>query len=348
MVNQLDRVNNLVTGPLRIALTTRLRSVHECTMEFYSTFTFNSRCDPFDNDGVTFRCGGTRYSISMAQFGVIIGLYTEEDSGNEENTGGVRDLNENECQAAWAQIGEGHYNPSSTKSTKLRDPLYRYIHRVLGYSLSQRHSGGVVGLRDLIVLHCIHNRRHLDVPFLLLRNMHLNQLAHAPTPIFFRGWVYRLYRHSVNIPRSFERSPWPGRVDVHICRSMNLSYEAEDRSVSFQRMQGHAWNPQEALVLHAPPPQYQYHPHGDPGQSSSQGGGFPNFQSLHDLLQENLMCTRNTYTTSPTTHTTGSEPLRETSPISKMTSEASGSTWRGMEEEVMTRTVMETWTRRAE
>ncbi|KAM0003288.1 hypothetical protein Hdeb2414_s0289g00858601 [Helianthus debilis subsp. tardiflorus] len=80
---------------------------------------------------------------------------------------------------------------------------------------------------------------------------------------------------------------------------MNLIYEAEDGSVSFQRMQGHAWNPQEALVLHAPqfqqPPHYQYHPHGDLGQSSSQGGGFPNFQSLHDLLQENLMCTRNTY-----------------------------------------------------
>ena len=60
-------------------------------------------------------------------------------------------------------------------------------------------------------------------------------------------------------------------------------------------MQGHAWNLQEALILHAPPPQYQSQPHGAPGQSSSQGGGVPNFQSLHDLLQENLMCTRNTY-----------------------------------------------------
>ncbi|XP_021975392.1 uncharacterized protein LOC110870522 [Helianthus annuus] len=109
LVNQLDRFNNLITGPLRIALTTRLRSVHECTMEFYSTFTFNSRGDPFDNDRVAFRCGGTRYSISMAQFGSIVRLYTEEDSGNEENTGGVRDLDENERQATWAQIGDIYY-----------------------------------------------------------------------------------------------------------------------------------------------------------------------------------------------------------------------------------------------
>ncbi|KAJ0845210.1 hypothetical protein HanRHA438_Chr15g0711021 [Helianthus annuus] len=168
-VNQWDRFNNLVTEPLRADLTTRLRSVHEYNLEFYSTFVFNSRCDPFDNDGVEFRCGGTKYSISMAQFGSIVGLYAEEDAGNEENTGGLRELPENERQATWAQIGEGHYNPSSTKNTRLRDPLYRYIHRVLTYSLSQRHdSSGIVGLRDLIVLHCIHTRTHLDVPYLLL------------------------------------------------------------------------------------------------------------------------------------------------------------------------------------
>ncbi|MFS7918584.1 hypothetical protein Hanom_Chr03g00202881 [Helianthus anomalus] len=43
--------------------------------------------------------------------------------------------------------------------------------------------------------------------------------------------------------------------------------------------------------------------HGDPGQFSSQGGGFLNFQSLHDLLQENLMCTRNTYNMASNTYT---------------------------------------------
>ncbi|KAF5818608.1 hypothetical protein HanXRQr2_Chr02g0067971 [Helianthus annuus] len=100
---------------------------------------------------------------------------------------------------------------------------------------------------------------------------------------------------------------------------MNLIYEAEDGSVSFQRVQEHAWNPQEALVLHAsqfqPPPQYQYQPHGDPGQSSSQGGGFPNFQSLHDLLQENLMCTRKTYNIASNTYTRVGEIERNISDI---------------------------------
>ncbi|KAJ0927367.1 hypothetical protein HanRHA438_Chr04g0182051 [Helianthus annuus] len=308
-VNQLDRFNNIVTGPLRAALCTRLRSVHEYHMEFYSTFAFKSRADPFDNDGVEFRSGGTVDSISIAQFGAIVGLYTEEDAGDEENTGGLREIPENRRQSAWAQIGDGNYNPSRTKSTQLRDPLYRYIHRVLTYSLSQRHdSSGVVGLRDLVVLHCIHTRTNLDVPYLLLRNMHLNQLATPPTPIYFGGWIYRLFKHFVDrMPRSFQKSPWSGRVDMVICRSMNLIYEADDGTVSFQRVQRYAWNPQEALVLHAPhirpPPQYHYQPQGDPGQSSSQGGGFPNFQSLHDLLQEKLMCTRNTYNMASNTYT---------------------------------------------
>ncbi|XP_022024634.1 uncharacterized protein LOC110924970 [Helianthus annuus] len=104
-------------------------------MEFYSTFMFNSRCDPFDNDGVAFRCGGTRYSISMTQFGSIVGLYIEEDSGNEENTGGVRDLDENERQAAWAQISEGHYNPSSTKNLKIASFILKKKLKILSSNI---------------------------------------------------------------------------------------------------------------------------------------------------------------------------------------------------------------------
>ncbi|KAJ0565621.1 hypothetical protein HanIR_Chr06g0264641 [Helianthus annuus] len=175
--------------------------------------------------------------------------------------------------------------------------------------------------------------------------MHLNRLARAPTPIFFWGRVYRLFKHFTHIPRSFERSPWSGRVDIHICRAMNLIYEAEDGSVSFQRMQGYAWNPQEALVLHAPPPHYQYQPRGDPGQSSSKGGGFPNLQSLHNLLQENLMCTRNTYNLANNTYHRVRAIERSITEY-KTTSGISGSIWRVMGTEVMT--AMRIWTRRLE
>ncbi|MFS8034560.1 hypothetical protein Hanom_Chr17g01582601 [Helianthus anomalus] len=43
VVGQIDRFNNLVTGPLRATLCTRLHSVHDYNMEFYSTFTFKAK-----------------------------------------------------------------------------------------------------------------------------------------------------------------------------------------------------------------------------------------------------------------------------------------------------------------
>ncbi|MFS7932055.1 hypothetical protein Hanom_Chr04g00363281 [Helianthus anomalus] len=53
--------------------------------------------------------------------------------------------------------------------------------------------------------------------------------------------------------------------------------------------------PEEVLALQDDPnrplPQCQSY---QPG-ASSQEGGFPNVQSLTDLLKENLLCTRNTY-----------------------------------------------------
>ncbi|MFS8008791.1 hypothetical protein Hanom_Chr14g01277031 [Helianthus anomalus] len=54
VVGQIDRFNNLVTGPLRAALCTRLHSVHEYNMEFYSTFALKAKVEPFDNEDVIF------------------------------------------------------------------------------------------------------------------------------------------------------------------------------------------------------------------------------------------------------------------------------------------------------
>ncbi|MFS7955003.1 hypothetical protein Hanom_Chr07g00637331 [Helianthus anomalus] len=104
-----------------------------------------------------------------------------------------------------------------------------------------------------MVLYCVHNRIHLDVPHLLLHNMHLNQLSNPLTPIFFGGWIYRLFKNYVQrMSRSFKKGPWSGKVDLVIYRSMGIINEANDGTVRFQKVQGHVWNPQEALVLHAP------------------------------------------------------------------------------------------------
>ncbi|MFS8025373.1 hypothetical protein Hanom_Chr16g01474191 [Helianthus anomalus] len=73
-------------------------------------------------------------------------------------------------------IGDDHYNPSSTKSTKIRDPLILYIHWVLSGSLCQRDSsGGVVNLLELTCLSCLLTHQPIDVAHILLRNMPANR-----------------------------------------------------------------------------------------------------------------------------------------------------------------------------
>ncbi|MFS8017830.1 hypothetical protein Hanom_Chr15g01385001 [Helianthus anomalus] len=208
-VGQLDHFNTPVTGPLRLALCTRLHAVHEYSMEFYSTFAFKAKAEPFDGEG---------------------------DAGEEENTGGLREISPNMRHTTWSQIGKGHYDPSQTKSSQLQDPLYHYIHRVLRNSLSQRRdSTDVVNLRDLTVLYCIHNRVPLDVRHLLIRNMHLNQLDTSQTPIFFGGWIYRLCKTFVQrMPKSFRKGPWLGKVDLVNCCSMGIIYDMGDGTVRFQ------------------------------------------------------------------------------------------------------------------
>ncbi|MFS7912857.1 hypothetical protein Hanom_Chr02g00134811 [Helianthus anomalus] len=65
-VGQLDHFNTLVMCPLRVALYNRLHAVHEYSMEFYSTFTFQDKEEPFDGEGVQFQCAREMLSISIA------------------------------------------------------------------------------------------------------------------------------------------------------------------------------------------------------------------------------------------------------------------------------------------
>ncbi|MFS7929537.1 hypothetical protein Hanom_Chr04g00333631 [Helianthus anomalus] len=120
------------------------------------------------------------------------------------------------------------------------------------------------------------------------------------------------------MPKSFRKGPWSGKVDLTRCRSMGIIHEMGDGIVHFQTTHEHVCNPEEALVLHANPnrhpPQFQ----GQPGSSSSQGGGFLTFKVCV------IFCRRTYYapatlTAWPATPTPRSEQWSATSPKCKMT-----------------------------
>ncbi|MFS7997556.1 hypothetical protein Hanom_Chr12g01143141 [Helianthus anomalus] len=200
-VGQRERYDALVTGPLRIYLETRLWSIHKYNLEFLRTLKYKrTEPDLFYSDAVEFRCGAVWYSFSVAQFGVHFGLYTEEDAAKAEFTKALRELPDNFRHAAWALIGVGHYNPTSTKSTKIRDPLIRYIHRVLSSSLCQMdNSGGMVNLRELTILYCLVTHQPINVPHLAPKHGLQCYQGH-PNADFLRGMDRKVVQknHSTN------------------------------------------------------------------------------------------------------------------------------------------------------
>ncbi|MFS7929960.1 hypothetical protein Hanom_Chr04g00338521 [Helianthus anomalus] len=157
--------------------------------------------------------------------------------------------------------------------------------------------------------------------------MHLNQSASSPTPIFFGGWIYRLFKTYVQrTPKSFRKGPWSGKVDITQCRSMGIIHEMGDGTVRFQATQGDVWNPKEALVLHAdpnrPPPQYQGYQAG----SSLKEVVFI-ISKVYMIFCMKTYCAPATHTIWLATPLPRSERGSATSPLCRLTSHTSRSIW---------------------
>ena len=73
-------------------------------------------------------------------------------------------------QALFGMTSRISYDPRVTKGSAIRDPVLRYLHRLITATISgRRESTGVVTQRDLFYLHCFRTRRipHLGYGFAL-------------------------------------------------------------------------------------------------------------------------------------------------------------------------------------
>ncbi|KAI3827022.1 hypothetical protein L1987_01083 [Smallanthus sonchifolius] len=76
------------------------------------------------------------------------------------------DLEEQEW--IWGAIGVGEYN-KKIKATQIKDPLHRYLHRLIGHTIFGRGTRGVVTLRDMFFLYCILTPVTCNVAYSLAR-----------------------------------------------------------------------------------------------------------------------------------------------------------------------------------
>ncbi|MFS7937228.1 hypothetical protein Hanom_Chr05g00425131 [Helianthus anomalus] len=101
--------------------------------------------------------GGRWMQMSVASFGKILGLYTQDETRTPLFTEGITAFPSARVKNQfWFDQGVGTYDPSHTKASRLRDPLLWIMHRCLVYSISGRGNGDtVVNLRELFYMYCL-------------------------------------------------------------------------------------------------------------------------------------------------------------------------------------------------
>ncbi|KAL8214024.1 hypothetical protein R6Q57_003473 [Mikania cordata] len=138
------------------------------TVEFLSTFVYRPRAPDQPQAGphpseVSFRLCGFAYEMSLAKFGNALGLYTEEELTMPIYTMAIHTADDAVVSAWWPRIGDEPF-VRAARVTRIRDPLFRYLHRVIASSITGRGmSHEWCTSQDLLFLYCILSGRPCNI-----------------------------------------------------------------------------------------------------------------------------------------------------------------------------------------
>ncbi|MFS7954470.1 hypothetical protein Hanom_Chr07g00630891 [Helianthus anomalus] len=119
--------------------------------------------------------------------------------------------------------------------------------------------------------------------------MAANATVDTQTPIFYGGWIAKLFKNYIRrTPTVFKKGVGTTKVDLAVCRSMNLIIDCPDGSMRFKDASGRAWNPNdpdEILAIEDVPNRPRPGPFS--GSSSQGGNQFPNLVNLYNIYTGN-------------------------------------------------------------
>ncbi|KAL8224280.1 hypothetical protein R6Q57_019755 [Mikania cordata] len=147
-LGQRDRLERLL-GPKWVrVLACDWPRYKELTMEFHSTFMYDD--SEFDSlDAISFSLGRQVYEMTIPQFAVVSGFYTEEEVMSPRFVSSLRGatkknrdfcISDVDLSEFWATIADSPLSTSMLESG-IRDPILRYVHRVLACTVVGRSSG---------------------------------------------------------------------------------------------------------------------------------------------------------------------------------------------------------------
>ncbi|KAF5755477.1 hypothetical protein HanXRQr2_Chr17g0803231 [Helianthus annuus] len=166
-----DRVAELLGPRLRAAMDCDWKQYTELTLEFHCTFhhkegTFAER------NAVSFSLGRNLYEMSIAQFGVALGFYTQEEVQTDEFVNGLRGvynyprpkcLDSTDLARFWETIATQPFDQMNL-ITSVRDPIHRYILKALATTVVARKSGeNKANWLDIFALMCMVEKRNRNL-----------------------------------------------------------------------------------------------------------------------------------------------------------------------------------------
>ena len=143
----------------------------ELTIEFHCTFRHKEGAFSEAN-AVSFSLGRNLYEMTIPQFGVALGLYSSEEVATEEFVNGLRvvfnynrpkSLGPTELGEFWGSISTQSFAHTNLISS-VRDPIYRYILKMLATTVVARKSGeNKANWLDIFALMCMVEKRNWNL-----------------------------------------------------------------------------------------------------------------------------------------------------------------------------------------
>ncbi|KAK5794255.1 hypothetical protein PVK06_035473 [Gossypium arboreum] len=149
-----------------------------------------------DPDTIHFRLGGLVHTMSVPEFGVALGLYTDEFMEEE-------DMNSLPCNIhispslCWKALAplSSTYDTSRSKASALA-PSLRYLHAILVHTLTRRReSTNIVNTHDAYYLWCMANAHVTDLAYFIAFAIRYQTERHRKGVISIDPYVTCLARH---------------------------------------------------------------------------------------------------------------------------------------------------------
>ncbi|KAL8193731.1 hypothetical protein R6Q57_026423 [Mikania cordata] len=109
-------------------------SYREVVVEFLSTFTYR----PGGVPEIVFSMLRQRHEMSKEEFVVISGLYWEPEIVTPMYTAGITEIDDASLLAWWPLIADDPVAGTKARVSRIRDPLIRYMHRLIATSIAGR------------------------------------------------------------------------------------------------------------------------------------------------------------------------------------------------------------------